>query len=262
MTNPAVGPNPNFNSQFSFQDSMSEEYVKELGTRPQFLEVWLFERGHRTVLLGKAKIVLSDLLKDQPGSGKHGPKFKKELELIPNEEVFGRMGTLPKEIGRIKVAFSLRRSIKEMELYYKELQKAKETKQKPSEILNLLITVEHCENIQTQDDKKEVKTFFYYHFHTFDDIISTSAASKDPVFDDEQSFKVTLDDQMRNFLRSERLEVFFVDDNAPETGVSGNDDDEAGDDDLIGSIQVPLAKLADKGEIKSEAFAIHDLKGN
>lgn len=52
MTNPTIGREPRYETQLSFLDTVSEIYVNELGSKSQVLEVWLYDRGRKSVLLG------------------------------------------------------------------------------------------------------------------------------------------------------------------------------------------------------------------
>lgn len=62
MTNPTMGARPHYGTQLSFLDTVTEVYVTELGSKTQMLEVWLYDRGRKSILLGRAKILLSDLV--------------------------------------------------------------------------------------------------------------------------------------------------------------------------------------------------------
>lgn len=92
MTNPTIGPSPRYATQLSFLDTVTEVYVAELGAKSQQLEVWLYDRGRKSILLGKAKILLSDLVYgDAFGSATRGPKVKHELDILPNPDLLTRM---------------------------------------------------------------------------------------------------------------------------------------------------------------------------
>ena len=69
-----------------------------------------------------------------------------------------------------------------------------------------------------------------------------------------------MDERTKRYLRSEKLEIFFVDENGPQTGVARGRYSEGavGDEDLIGRIEVPLHKLADKEKIGPEEFILRD----
>lgn len=85
------------------------------------------------------------------------------------------------------------------------------------EIVNIKVNVERCENLSVPYDARnvEVRPFFYYRFYTFEDFISMSQRGKNPVFSDQRTFQVTLDDKAKRYLRGEKLEIFFVDENGP-----------------------------------------------
>ena len=62
-----------------------------------------------------------------------------------------------------------------------------------------------------------------------------------PAYHDSQSYALTLDDQTINYLNQNNLNVVFIDDEAPITGIArGGQGDGEGVDDLIGIAKVPL----------------------
>lgn len=83
-TAPRPGAQPVYGSQMTFIDTVSEEYVNYMASIEQQLELWLHERGDRTVPLGRATILLSDFVTDTGASFKQGPKAKYELKIEPN----------------------------------------------------------------------------------------------------------------------------------------------------------------------------------
>lgn len=192
-----------------------------------------------------------------------------ELDIQPNPDLCQRMSSrmIPKDIGTLKVVFSLRRSIADMARHYREGTRARDVPHMKDgalpEIINVRINVEKCENLKVHyDPRLEVCPFFYYRFYTFDDFISMSQRSSNPTFSDPKVFQITLNDQTKRYLRNERLEIFFVDENGPQAGIGRGKYSEGatGDEDLIGRIEVPLDRIAEKEEIKSEVFIVRDLK--
>jgi hypothetical protein len=66
-------------------------------------------------------------------------------------------------------------------------------------------------------------------------------------------------------LRSQKLEIFFVDENCPLTGIPRGQFSEGaeGDDDLIGRIEIPLDSLAEKqsiGSTQGKEFVLKNMK--
>lgn len=190
---------------------------------------------------------------------------------MPNPDLLTRMhkSRQPKDIGSIKVVFSLRKSVSDMARHFRDGKRAKDVPHMKDgagpEIVNIKINIEKCEGLNVAYDKKmDVRPFFYYRFYTFDDFISMSQRGKDPVFSDSRTFQITLDERTKNYLRSEKLEVFFVDENGPQTGVARGrySEGDVGAEDLIGRIEIPLGKLADKEQIGPELFIVKDSHKN
>ena len=121
--------------------------------------MWLYDRGRKSILLGRAKILLSDLVyNDAYGSYKRGPKVKHELDILPNPELLTRLHprNQPKDIGSLKVVFSLRKSISEMARHYREGKRARDVPHMKDgagpEIVNISINVEKCEGLNVSYD--------------------------------------------------------------------------------------------------------------
>jgi len=127
------------------------------------------------------------------------------------------------------------------------------------------IQVVACKDLQVPyGDAFKIAPFFYYHFFTFDERYSQTAAGNNPTFQDSQTYSMQFDDGTMKYLESQTLDIVFFDDNAPLTGLErgGQSSNLAGPevDDMIGICKLPLADLA-KGSGINGDFAIKGLKG-
>lgn len=128
----------------------------------------------------------------------------------------------------------------------------------------ITISVPRASNLRVASGKMaQIAPFFYYRFHTSDEKYSEASTGANPVFSDQDSYAVTLDEVTRRYLESQTLDIAFFDDNAPVSGVPGGAQSGAAGqdvDDLIGICKVPLADLAGGIGIE-EDFTIKDLSG-
>jgi len=77
------------------------------------------------------------------------------------------------------------------------------------------------------------------------------------VFDDVQSFEVTFDGKLINYLQKESLEIIFFDDTAPITGIERGGQGQDENLDMIGIASIPLIDLI-KGASINDKFAIRN----
>jgi len=97
---------------------------------------------------------------------------------------------------------------------------------------------------------KDMQPFFHYAFYTFDHT-SAVVAGPNPFFDERKQYEVEMNQQLTDYLRSQILEVHFIDDSV---------DLNKGQNDYIGTVRIPLRELLTTGKIH-EHFAITDDSG-
>ena len=89
--------------------------------------------------------------------------------------------------------------------------------------------------------------FFQYEFYTFDEYYSKNGSGPDPRFGEVNSYNLPITDATLNYLENKKLQINIVDDNA-NLGGFGKGGQAAGDDteldDLIGTCEIPLKKIA------------------
>ena len=76
-----------------------------------------------------------------------------------------------------------------------------------------------CKDLQVSYGGSQIAPFFYYHFFTFDEYYSYTAAGSDPTFKDSQTYQMQFDDGSLRYLETQTLDIVFFDDNAPLTGI-------------------------------------------
>jgi hypothetical protein len=134
-------------------DQVTESYINELAHTSQVLELWLYDKGKKTILLGQAKVLLSDLVYGSAfGSSKKGPRVKKMLDIMPSPKLDRKRN--PHSIGSMKVVFNLRRSIKDMAEHIRLGTRARDSSHMkdgaPPEIVNVKINVQKCEDMKVK----------------------------------------------------------------------------------------------------------------
>lgn len=79
---------------------------------------------------------------------------------------------------------------------------------------NVVISVIDCKGLVSKLSKNPIP-FFYYQFFTFDEHYSQTLNGANPIFNDEMTFEVKINDpQFKDYLQT-GLEIYMFDDNAP-----------------------------------------------
>lgn len=128
------------------------------------------------------------------------------------------------------------------------------------------INVQGCKSLRTDyGDSSKLAPFFYYQFYKFPERMSQTSSGSNPKFKDVQTYEVTYDRGAQKFFQEEKLEIMFVDDNAPLTGlerggqsrmVAAEDDNS----DMIGQCSIPLKEL-ESGNLIHGDFTIVGQRG-
>ena len=155
-----------------------------------------------------------------------------------------------------------------MARYYTDMAAAKDTAHTKKatdapRVLNVKIAVEKAEGLRVHySNVAEIAPFFYYQFYTFDDFISSEQTGKDPAYRDVTTYKISLNNETVQYLKSQQLVVFLVDANGPQTGITrGGHGGQSGDEDLIGKVAVPLRQIAEAKSLPLTAYTLRDHAG-
>lgn len=62
LSPPTEGKKPEYNTQLSYLNRVDNVYVEQLMSQRHTLEVWLYERGRKSLRLGTASLPLSSLV--------------------------------------------------------------------------------------------------------------------------------------------------------------------------------------------------------
>ena len=109
----------------------------------------------------------------------------------------------------------------------------------------ITISVLKCFNLQTKSsDVTKIAPYFTYQFFTYEEKYSLTTRGCNPVYHDSQSYTLTLDDDTINYLNTTDLQIVFIDDEAPMSGIArGGQAAGDGVDDLIGIARIPLGDI-------------------
>lgn len=89
----------------------------------------------------------------------------------------------------------------------------------PNQKKIIKINIESAEGLKTKIDSTEIAPFYSYRFYTFEETNSHLGAGPNPVFNDPRPYNVTFDNALMDYLETQQLEVYFVDDNKPIVGI-------------------------------------------
>lgn len=152
------------------------------------------------------------------------PVIQKTVRILPANKA-----NSDQPIGTLRFKMRIRKPISEAMRFYREKneistlqahQSLSHENEGKSRKKIITVQVVKCLELRVRyGDIAKIAPFFYYQFYSFDERYSSTSNGPHPTFDDVQSYEVTFDGKLINYLDKEALEIIFFDDNAPITGV-------------------------------------------
>ena len=245
------GSRPYYDSQISFLNRMNPSYISHIQTNKMKLEIWLAEDGKKAILLGNADLSLAELVFNEGYGTEVQPVIQKSINVLPAPGIVGTISAQTASLGTLGIKMRLRKPIADLKRFHRDMNQVKDATFK-AENQNLgnnqrIITIQviKCRDLQTKtSDVSKIAPYFTYQFYTYDEKYSLTTRGQNPVYHDSQSYTMTMDDQSINYLNTQDLQIVFIDDEAPLTGIArGGQGAGDGVDDLIGIARVSLADL-------------------
>ena len=232
------GIRANYQTQFSFVNRVDSFYVNFLQKNTLKLDVYV-SKNNAAVQVGRAEVLLRELIESEVVSlnlNAKTPVIEGLAKIFPvvfpdNKGASGVMNEQMKPLGVIKFKMRLRKPVQQAMRYYREQTELKNVEKfvsmdpklgsvKPQKKL-VTITIVGAKGLRMRySDVSNVAPFFFYHFYTFDERCSSTAAGINPKFNDTYSYEVFVDAKAIQYFEREHLEVILLDDNAPIAGVA------------------------------------------
>lgn len=244
-----IGTKPIYDAQFSFENRMDGMYINYLQSKKMKIEIYL-KGDSKHQLLGSSELAMTDLIFNEGFGTEIQPVVQKQINIIPAMGVTGNVSKNT-SLGSLGIKMRLRRPIADLKRFNRDMQDVKNATLK-SENVNLnynqkIVTIQvvKCKDLTTKHSEiSKIAPFFNYQFYTFEEKNSLTSRGQNPDFHDSQVYSLTMNDETINYLNQNSLNVVFIDDEAPVTGIArGGQSAGAGVDDLIGIAKIPLADL-------------------
>ena len=277
------GYRPQYHSQISFRSEMNSFYIEYLSKNKMRLEIYLAESGKKAILLGTCDVLLSELVYGErlvaDSLAQKTAVIEKHVNIIPSPALSGALSTKAganSSLGSLRIKMRMRKPVQEAMRFHRDMGDVRDTTRaastaagkpgsEPAQKHIVTIQVVSCKDLQVPyGDSSKIAPFFYYHFFTFDERYSHTAAGCNPSFQDSQTYSMQFDDGTMKYLETQTLDIVLFDDNAPVTGIErgGQSTGLSGQevDDMIGICKLPLVDLA-KGVGINGDFAVKGLQG-
>ena len=257
------GLRANYQTQFSFVNKVDNFYVNFLQKNSIKMDVYV-SKNNAAVQVGRAEILLKELIESELAAqniNMKTPVIQRWARVYPvsfpaNKGESGQLNQQMKPLGLIKFKMRLRKPIQEQMRYFREQNEIKNIEKfvsldpklgsvKPQKKLVTISIVGASGLKMRYSDVSNVSPFFFYQFYTFDDRYSSNSVGTSPTFNDKYSYEVMVDAKAIGYFEQQNLEVILFDDNAPISGVSleNNQNAASENDDMIGMCKIPLTSL-------------------